>query len=307
MQADPSCDRNVTVPPEPPSLTTESNHQHQQVYQDHEESTSADDRALHCSLLVPLQSSGNGTTVIFCPSFRKTAVFFNDIAGQLAPDMPVYSFNWPVPTTDNLPADTLPTIAEEFLQDLKRCIPHGPYIICGYCFGAVIAIEMAKRLTLSGEKVDLLVMIDPVRPSTGTKWQRWQRRQLKLLRFFRQHGIRFFIRSQYRKGFNLVQYLRSDPDERLGRKFHLAHQRAFHRYQVEPCPHLALLVFSHAEQQEDLCVRFHYEEERWKEILPHHREILILPDCNHHTILSNGAGKIAAKIRVIIEKISQDE
>ncbi len=120
-----------------------------QAGQDREELTSADATAVHLSLLVPLQPKGFDTTVIFCPSFRKTAVFYHDIAGHLAPDMPVYSFNWPVPTTDNPPAETLETIAEEFMRDLERCIPHGPYVLGGYCFGAVIAIEMAKRLTAS--------------------------------------------------------------------------------------------------------------------------------------------------------------
>ena len=139
----------MTELPEPPSVTNEGIHQHVQAGQDREELNSADATAVHLSILVPLQPKGFDTTVIFCPSFRKTAVFYHDIAGHLAPDMPVYSFNWPVPTTDNPPAETLETIAEEFMRDLERCIPHGPYVLGGYCFGAVIAIEMAKRLTAS--------------------------------------------------------------------------------------------------------------------------------------------------------------
>ena len=299
MQADPSCDRNVTVSPEPPSLITESTHQHQQVYQDREEITSADDRALHCSLLVPLQPDVTGTTVIFCPSFRNMAICYQDLAGQLAPDLPTFSFNWPQPTADNPPADTLPSIAGEFLQDLKTRVPHGPYIVGGYCFGAVIALEMAKQLVASGEQVKLLVLIDPVRPSTGNQWQRWKLRQRHSLRLLRYHGIHFFIRSQCKRAIAMIQYLHSGTKERLEHQFHAAQRRAFYHYQAWPSPHRALLVFSHAEQQEDEKERSCHEEDRWKEILPQGREILILPESSHHTILSAAAGKIAERIRAI--------
>ena len=299
MQANPSCDRNVTVHPEPPSLTTESTHQHQQVYQDREEITSADDRALHCSLLVRLQPNGTGTTVIFSPSFRNTAICYQDLAGQLAPDLPTYSFNWPQPTVDNPPADTLPSIAGEFLQELKTQVPHGPYIVGGYCFGAVIALEMAKQLSSSGEQITLLVLIDPVRPSTGNQWQRWKLRRRHSLRLLRYHGIRFFIRSQYRRAIAMIQYLHSGAKERLEQQFHTAQRRAFYHYQARPSPHRALLVFSHAEQQENEKERSRHEKDSWKEILPHGQEILILPGSSHHTILSAGAAKIAERIRAI--------
>lgn len=255
--------------------------------------------AQYPALLVTLQPQGNGTTVIFSPSFRKTAMHYQDLAQQLSSDMPVYSFIWPEPTAENPPADTLESIAETFLQDLKIRIPHGPFIVGGYCFGSVIALEMAKRLASSGEQVELLVLIDPVLPITGTPWQRRKRRYLRPLRSLRQHGIRFFLHTQYRKGIGLIQYFRTDTRERLEHRFHAAHHRAFYSYQIEPCPHRALLVFSHEGQEEDDTVRYRIEDKRWKEIIPHDREILILSDSTHHTILSAGAGTIAARIRAI--------
>lgn len=305
MQADPSGDSSVTVLPEPPSGTTGKKYQHLQEHQDGEEFTSDDATTGNSSLLVPLQAQGIGTTVIFCPSFRNTAIFYQDLAGQLAPDMAVYSFNWPEPTADNPPADTLPSIAEEFLRDLKTRVPQGPYIVGGYCFGSVIAIEMAKKLVESGEKVTLLVLIDPVRPSTGNQWQRWQLRRCHTIRFLRTHGIRFFIRSQYKRGVAMVQYLRSGTRERLEHQFQAAHHRAFYNYRARACRHRALLVFSRAEQQEDETERSHHEDDRWREILPQNREILILPDCTHHNILSLGADKIAARIKAITGEIKK--
>ncbi len=232
-------------------------------------------------------------------------MFFQDLAAQLAPDMPVYSFNWPEPTMDSPPADTLPTIVEEFLQNMKTRVPHGPYIVGGFCFGAVIAIEMAKNLVASGEQVKLLVLIDPVMPSTDNHWQRRKRRLFSFIRYYRQRGIRFFMRLQYRKCIEMVQDLRSDTKEKWERQFQKAHTRAFRCYQGEPYPHRTLLGLSNAEQVESDTERSRHQDGRWKNIIPFYREILVLPDCSHDNILSHGAGKIAERIREIEGEIEK--
>ena len=103
----------------------------------------------------------------------------------------------------------------------------------------------------------------------------------------------------------MIQYLRSDTEERLEHRFHTAHHRAFYCYQIEPCPHRALLVFSHAEQQEDETECYRIEDKRWKKIISHEREICILSDSTHHTILSAGAVTIAARIRAIAGEIKK--
>ena len=38
--------------------------------------------------------------------------------------------------------------------------PLGPYILIGYSFGGLIALEMAQRLTEEGKQVALLTFVD---------------------------------------------------------------------------------------------------------------------------------------------------
>ncbi|MEP7304913.1 MAG: thioesterase domain-containing protein, partial [Acidobacteriota bacterium] len=38
---------------------------------------------------------------------------------------------------------------------------HGPYLLGGYSFGAAVAFEMARQLTIEGDEVALLFMLDP--------------------------------------------------------------------------------------------------------------------------------------------------
>ena len=37
-------------------------------------------------------------------------------------------------------------MASHYVADLKRALPNGPYVLAGFCFGAVVALEMARQL-----------------------------------------------------------------------------------------------------------------------------------------------------------------
>jgi acetoacetyl-CoA synthetase len=64
------------------------------------------------------------------------------------------------------PHERIEDMAEYFLDAVREKQPKGPYILIGYSMGGMVALEMAQRLCESGEKVDLLAMIEsfPDRP-----------------------------------------------------------------------------------------------------------------------------------------------
>ena len=51
-------------------------------------------------------------------------------------------------------------IAENYIRILKKYQPNGPYILGGWCYGGVVAHEMACRLLQAGEEVRHLFMLD---------------------------------------------------------------------------------------------------------------------------------------------------
>jgi len=59
------------------------------------------------------------------------------------------------------PPSTLLAMADDHLRLMRKVQPHGPYLLGGYCNGALEAFAMAQLLHSEGEKVDLLVLIDP--------------------------------------------------------------------------------------------------------------------------------------------------
>jgi thioesterase domain-containing protein len=52
-------------------------------------------------------------------------------------------------------------MASHYLEEIRRVQPQGPYLLGGYCFGGIIAFEIAHQLGKSAEAVDLVVMLDP--------------------------------------------------------------------------------------------------------------------------------------------------
>ncbi|KXO12876.1 Peptide synthetase [Moritella sp. JT01] len=56
---------------------------------------------------------------------------------------------------------TFERLAMQYLQWIKRIQPNGPYYLCGWSFGGVLAFEIARQLEASGCKVDKIILIDP--------------------------------------------------------------------------------------------------------------------------------------------------
>jgi thioesterase domain-containing protein len=52
-----------------------------------------------------------------------------------------------------------------YLSELRMVQPHGPYFLAGYCFGGIVAFDMAQRLLAEGEDVATLVMFNSPSPS----------------------------------------------------------------------------------------------------------------------------------------------
>jgi thioesterase domain-containing protein len=47
-----------------------------------------------------------------------------------------------------------------YVEGILRHQPHGPYALLGFCFGGLLAFEVAKRLESRGEKVPFVSGID---------------------------------------------------------------------------------------------------------------------------------------------------
>jgi acetoacetyl-CoA synthetase len=62
---------------------------------------------------------------------------------------------------ETAPHERVEAMADHYVQTLRRERPGERYALCGFSFGGLIALEMARLLALGGERVDLLCLLDP--------------------------------------------------------------------------------------------------------------------------------------------------
>jgi aspartate racemase len=85
------------------------------------------------------------------------------LANYLGEDQPIYWLDHHGTTGLAVP-DTIEEMAVNYIREIRAVRPRGPYYLIGYCIGAVIMLEVARRLRATGEAVGLLCLIDPVTP-----------------------------------------------------------------------------------------------------------------------------------------------
>jgi len=63
-------------------------------------------------------------------------------------------------TGEEPPHASVEAMAAEYLREVKALQPEGPYYLCGYSFGGLVAFEMAQRLWESGDTIGLVGLFD---------------------------------------------------------------------------------------------------------------------------------------------------
>ena len=60
--------------------------------------------------------------------------------------------------------DRVEDMATDYLNEMRKLQPVGPYRICGSSFGGLVAFEIARQLDRQGEKVETLSLFDTYAP-----------------------------------------------------------------------------------------------------------------------------------------------
>ncbi len=83
------------------------------------------------------------------------------LPGYLGADQPVYGMTHQSSDGRPAPHTTVEAIAAHYLDEIRSVRPRGPYLLGGYCFGGIVAYEMAQQLTKQKEVTSLVVLLDP--------------------------------------------------------------------------------------------------------------------------------------------------
>ncbi|HEY5724374.1 MAG TPA: thioesterase domain-containing protein, partial [Methylomirabilota bacterium] len=117
--------------------------------------------------IVALRSSGARAPLFYLHGdYNGGGLYCHALARRLDAERPFYVMDPHGIDGRPLPA-TIEGMAADRLAALRAVRPHGPYLLGGWCNGAVVALEMARRLRAEGESVPMTVLIDAQAPLRG--------------------------------------------------------------------------------------------------------------------------------------------
>ncbi|BBM81663.1 non-ribosomal peptide synthetase [Candidatus Uabimicrobium amorphum] len=181
------------------------------------------------------------------------------------------------------------TMAQAYVDEIKKVQPQGPYYIGGACIGTIIAVQLAKLLNDCGDKVATLFLIDPNDPHIYeySRARVWFKRTRK--------ACQKMFRMQFAEFWQDVKGL-------LYRKMS---KNAHHRKQIKIRDHLFLLP-----KNIRLCLPvqkvafFHVKDrcfiEKWKKICPLLQDHVV-PGNHQNVFLEPQVAKLAGKLNLYIE------
>jgi thioesterase domain-containing protein/acyl carrier protein len=110
--------------------------------------------------LVPIRASGSKPP-LFCVHIADGHVLcYRDLARHLPSDQPMYGLQSRGLDGVSRINTRIEDMARDYVAEIRKSHPRGPYAICGWSFGGKVAFEMARQLEQDGQAVALLALFD---------------------------------------------------------------------------------------------------------------------------------------------------
>ena len=107
-----------------------------------------------------LLRAGIGTPLFIVHGLGGNVMELAQLAKRVDTEHPVYAIQPKGLDGIETPYDRVDPMVDYYLRAIRELQPRGPYLLAGYSFGGLIAVEMARRLTQADEEVAFLAFID---------------------------------------------------------------------------------------------------------------------------------------------------
>ena len=120
------------------------------------------------SSLVAIKPGGSKSPLFLMHAHGGDVLEYYPLANLLGSDRPVYALQARGLNGVFAKDTKLADMAAAYVAELRSLQPQRPYFLGGFCFGGLLALEVAQQLTAEGQEVELLAMIRSVHPDA---WQ----------------------------------------------------------------------------------------------------------------------------------------
>jgi len=122
---------------------------------------------------IAIHPNGKQTPFFFLHGdFDGGGFFCRGLAREIGEDRPFYAVH-PHGLQDDEPPHSISVMAAERLAVIREIRPRGPYLLGGYCSGALVAFEIARLLEAEGESVPAVIIF--MAYVSAYRYRRWQR------------------------------------------------------------------------------------------------------------------------------------
>ncbi|TDB44205.1 thioesterase domain-containing protein, partial [Photorhabdus luminescens] len=111
---------------------------------------------------ISVRPDGTGLPLFFVPSGMGDHSYVFGLAQHIQSGYPIYALPWPSIHEELM--STMEEQAARMITLMKAVQPVGPYQICGYSSGGILAYAIAQQLLNAGEMVNFLGLIDTPAP-----------------------------------------------------------------------------------------------------------------------------------------------
>jgi amino acid adenylation domain-containing protein len=168
------------------------------------------------STVVDIQPKGSKKPIFWAHSLGGDGgggfFYYRRLATLLGEDQPSFGIRSP-----QQPFERIEDMAAYYIREIKAVQPEGPYQLGGFCFGGIVAYEMARQLEAAGDKLSLLAVLESAPPNLEKLHARLPR------------SARFSIENVYE---NLRDFVSHSPTEQVAmvkRKARKVREKLSHR------------------------------------------------------------------------------
>ena len=200
--------------------------------------------------LVAIQLQGKNPPFFAVHGGDGNVLFYRQVSEFLGKERPFYGLQAQGLNGSPITQTSVEQLAASYLNAIRNVQPHGPYLLGGYCFGGMVAYEIAYELKAAGEEVALLVLFDASNPEHPPRLRSWAEVVRYRIPRLLSHGVTAEHVFEYCEGlvrgrlgvkflkwneqFHSLTIGKNDPAKLLDLRIRMAHRRAAIAYKPRP-------------------------------------------------------------------------
>ncbi|MFO1498394.1 MAG: amino acid adenylation domain-containing protein [Verrucomicrobiota bacterium] len=170
--------------------------------------------------LVPLQTRGIRPPLFLIHTTPGDILGYGNLVYHFGREQPCYGIQSVGLSQPELGHRRIEDMAVAYVKMIRSIAPEGPYFLAGWCYGGIVAVEMAQHLLALGERVGLLGLLETVAPRPAwTCYRYFIQRTFCLLRMppsrwldYLRHKVRYHQRSYWANRMRFRRLEKADAD-----------------------------------------------------------------------------------------------